>query len=378
MNPLVAPGPPLTAEQASIFSRHLLLSQLGEIAQRRLLAARVAVVGAGGLGSPALLYLAAAGVGVLGIIDDDEVEASNLHRQIIHGSADVGRSKIDSASERLRALTPNLVISTHHQRLDSGNAADILSGYDLVLDGTDNFATRYAVSDACASLGIPLVWGSVLGFDAQMSVFWPGGGGPTLRDLFPVPPAAGTVPSCAEAGVLGSVTGQVGSVMATEAIKLITGVGEPLIGRVLTLNALDQRWREVPLRPAPSASTAVRPSGSAVGESPAASSCAAGNCDSISVLALRELQAQQPVVLVDVRNPDEVAAGKIPGALTIPVPLLLTEGGRARLPRERQLVAYCQVGPRAQQAVMALADAGFAALWLEGGYPAWESAQVTS
>lgn len=254
MDPLVEPGPPLTAEQAETYARHLLLPQLGELAQRRLLAARVAVVGAGGLGSPSLLYLAAAGVGTLGIIDDDVVDLSNLQRQVLHGRADVGRSKLDSAADRLRALAPDVRIEPHPERLTPANAVEILRGYDLVLDGTDTFETRYAVADACAELGVPLVWASVLGFDAQISVFWPdqeaAPATPGLRDLFPQPPAPGTVPSCADAGVLGSLTGQVGSVMATEAIKLITGAGEPLLGRLVVIDALRARHDVLPLVPA--------------------------------------------------------------------------------------------------------------------------------
>lgn len=366
--PLVEPGPPLTAAQTQRYARHLLLPQLGEIAQRRLLAARVCVVGAGGLGSPVLLYLAAAGVGTLGIVDDDRVDLSNLQRQVVHGDADVGRSKLDSATDRLRALAPDLTIEPHPERLLPGTAVELLRGYDLVLDGTDTFETRYAVADACAELGVPLVWGSVLGFDAQVSVFWPAHpGGTTLRDLFPEPPPPGTVPSCAEAGVLGSLTGQVGSVMATEAIKLITGVGEPLLGRVLVLDALAQRWSEVPLRPrgAPTAANDGLTARAAVPPP-------APRAPTIDVDGLRSRLADgEDLTLLDVRDSDEVAAGAIPGALHVPLVEVLTETGRERVPRTGTVVVYCKAGPRSERAAADLRSHGVDALSLVGGFPAW-------
>lgn len=370
MEPLVEPGPPLTAEQAETYSRHLLLPQLGEEAQRRLLAARVCVVGAGGLGSPVLLYLAAAGVGTLGVVDDDVVDRSNLQRQVLHGVADVGRAKLESAFERLRAIAPDVSLIGHRERLTAANAVEILDGYDLVIDGTDTFETRYAVADACAALGVPLVWGSVLGFDAQISVFWPqAAGGATLRDLFPTPPPAGSVPSCGEAGVLGALTGQVGSTMATEAVKLITGVGEPLIGRVLVLDALRQRWTEVPLRArAAPAAQAPTPSPAA----PAASPFARPEVPVIDAAELRALlEGDAPVTVLDVREPVEVAAGSIPGALHVPLARLLTEAGRTAVPREGTIVAYCKAGPRSERAAALLRADGRDAVSLAGGFPAW-------
>ncbi|WP_420111667.1 ThiF family adenylyltransferase [Pseudactinotalea sp.] len=369
MEPLGRPGPPLTAEQAERFSRHLLLPQLGEIAQRRLLAARVCVMGAGGLGSPALLYLAAAGVGTLGIVDDDAVDTTNLQRQVLHGAADVGRSKLDSATERLHAISPDLQIEPHSERLTPANATDILRGYDLVLDGTDTFETRYAVSDACAELGIPLVWGSVLAFDAQISVFWPTSpGGVTLRDLFPDPPPPGSVPSCAEAGVLGSLTGQVGSVMATEAIKLITGVGEPLLGRLLVLDGLAQRWTEVPLRPRDRAQNLP----AAAAPAPAAAAAP----DAMDSAQVRQAIARgETITFLDVREPFELTSGAIPGSVHVPLAPVMTEAGRAAIPREGIVVAYCRVGPRAELAAAQLRGVGIEARWLKGGYPAWIAAE---
>ncbi|MDD9205617.1 ThiF family adenylyltransferase, partial [Georgenia sp. 10Sc9-8] len=253
--PLVPPGSPLRRDQVERYSRHLLLEQLGETGQRRLLAARVLVVGAGGLGSPILQYLAAAGVGTIGVVDSDVVDSTNLQRQVIHAHDDVGRPKVDSAAEHVRALNPDVAVERHHLHLDATNARTVIAGYGLVLDGTDNFPTRYLVNDVCADLGLPLVWGSILRFDAQVSVFWSRPPAPesgvTLRDLFPVPPPPGTTPSCGQAGVLGAMCGQVGSLMAAEAVKLIAGAGRPLLGRVAVLDVLGARWSEVPLRPRP-------------------------------------------------------------------------------------------------------------------------------
>ncbi|PFG36771.1 molybdopterin/thiamine biosynthesis adenylyltransferase [Flavimobilis soli] len=251
--PLVAVGPPLTPDDVERFSRHLLLAGFGEEAQRRVRNARVCVLGAGGLGSPAISYLVAAGVGTLGVVDDDVVALSNLQRQVLHRTEDVGTPKTRSAARAARALDPSVDVVLHEVRLTEANADEILRDYDVVLDGTDSFDTRYLVSDACARLGLPVVWASVLQMDAQVSVFWadaPDDRGLTLRDLFPEPPAPGTVPSCSQAGVLGAMCGQVGSLMATEAIKLVAGIGDVLLGRVLVIDALRSRWTEVPLLPA--------------------------------------------------------------------------------------------------------------------------------
>ena len=245
--PLVPPGPELSAAERTRYARHLLLPDLGLEGQRRLRAARVLVVGAGGLGSPALLYLAAAGVGTIGVVDDDVVEATNLQRQVVHGVADVGRAKVDSAAESVAAISPETVVVRHRDRLDAVTAMDVLADYDLVLDGADNFPTRYLVGDACARLGIPHVWGSVYRFDGQVSVWW-AGEGPCYACVFPSQPPPDAVPSCAVGGVLGAVCASVGAVMATEAVKLVTGIGEVLVGRLLVHDALRQTWDAVPVR----------------------------------------------------------------------------------------------------------------------------------
>ena len=369
MIPLVAPGPPLTTEQTARASRHLLLPGIGVEGQRRLRAARVLVVGAGGLGAPVLQYLAAAGIGTLGVVDDDVVDVSNLQRQVIHGTPDVGRLKVDSAVDAIAALDPTVRVETFPVRLTSENAAEILAGFDLVVDGTDNFPTRYLVSDACERLGLPVVWGSVLRFDAQVSVFWsrpPAGPGVTLRDLFPTPPAPDEVPSCAEAGVVGALCGQVGSVLATEVVKLVTGVGEPLLGRVLVIDALRARWSEVPLvgpprRPVPD-DAAVTDADVPDDRVPTISA---------EALALRLADPADPLVLIDVREPAEAAQASIPGARLVPLGRVMDGSGVADIPRDREVVVHCAVGGRSQVAAEVLRAAGIPATNLTGGIQAW-------
>lgn len=380
--PLVAPGPPLTAEERARYSRHLLLPAIGDEGQRRLRAARVLVVGAGGLGAPVLQYLAAAGVGRLGIVDDDVVDVTNLQRQVVHGHADVGRPKVDSAADAVRALDPGVAVVAHRVRLTAQNA-DLLADYDLVVDGADNFPTRYLVNDACVRLGLPEVWGSVLRFDAQVGVFWgrPPEGWPVepvqLRDVFPEPPPEGSVPSCAAAGVLGALCGQVGSLMATEAIKLITGAGRVLLGRLAVLDALAGTWREVPLRrsadPGPGGDTA----GMAADHTPAPGSpvpaAPAPTSDVLREVTPRELVrllADDAVTLLDVREPAERTIVTIPGAdLPIPLGELPTRVGE--VPADRPVVVYCRSGVRSATAGRYLAGLGYDVANLAGGVLAW-------
>ena len=371
--PLVEPGPPLSASESERYARHLILPEIGVAGQRRLRRARVLVVGAGGLGSPALLYLAAAGVGTIGVVDADSVDATNLQRQVVHGDADVGRPKVDSARDRILALNPGVEVRTHPVRLTAGNALEILRGYDVVLDGADNFPTRYLVDDACALLGIPDVWGSILGFDGQVGVFW-APHGPTYRELFPSPPVPGTVPSCAEGGVLGALCATVGSVMATEAVKLICGAGEPLVGRLLVVDALGGRWRTLAVR----APEQRRPVTELVdydafcGTGPAQET--AGR--EVDAAALARMLADRAAgggdfVLVDVREPHERAIVTIPGAVGVPLaeleadPLAVGADGR-------RVVLYCRSGARAARGLAALHAAGRTdAVHLAGGVLAW-------
>ena len=248
--PLVSPADDLTVDEVRRYSRHLIIPDVGKTGQRRLKNAKVLVVGAGGLGSPALLYLAAAGVGTLGVIDFDVVDESNLQRQIIHGQSDIGRPKAVSAMESIREVNPLVNVVLHEERLDSDNAMQIFEPYDLIVDGTDNFATRYLVNDACVLLGKPYVWGSIYRFDGQASVFW-AEHGPCYRCLYPEPPPPGMVPSCAEGGVLGVLCATIGSLQVNEAIKVITGIGEPLAGRLMIYDALDMTYRPVKVRKDP-------------------------------------------------------------------------------------------------------------------------------
>ncbi len=386
--PLVEPGPELSRDQIHRYARHLLIPAVGMLGQRRLRAAHVAVLGAGGLGAPALLYLAAAGVGRLTIIDDDVVDVTNLQRQVIHPDASVGRPKIESAAEAVRALNPSVEVVTHGVRLTLSNAADLFGDADLVLDGTDNFETRYAVNDACAALGLPYVWASVYRTQAQVSLFWSAPPEPfegvDLRDLFPVPPAPGTVPSCGDAGVLGALTGQVGSLMAAEAVKLICGVGEPLLGRVVFLDLLATTMTQIPLRPRRRDSAAVVPASGASGPTCAAFDANATLAPPDAVFALvspselaMELASDTPPVVLDVREPAEVEIAAIGGSVRIPLGSLLLDPGlalAAGIAPDADLVVHCKVQPRAEAAVPALAGAGFTRIRvLAGGMLAWIS-----
>lgn len=359
--PLVTPGPDLTPAQLARYSRHLLVPGMGIDAQRRLLAARVAVVGAGGLGSPIIAYLAAAGVGHLTVIDDDVVDSSNLQRQIIHRDDALGTSKAHSAARFATGLNPDVTVDALEIRITPDTARDVLDGHHLVLDGADNFPTRYAVSDACADLGLPAVWGAVLRFDAQVSCFVPGvPDAVTLRDLYPFPPRPEDVPSCAEAGVLGALAGQVGSIMAAEAIKLICGIGAPLVGRILLIDALSQRTREVPLRPT---ADAPLPEPSPEGR------------PTFRILSVEEVAAILPdpdrPTLLDVREPAEHALGTLPGSLPVPLADVLSWVDLSGLP-VGPVVVYCTTGPRARRAAAHLRALGHTDVRLmDGGMSAW-------
>lgn len=377
--PLVAPGPDLTRAELERYARHLTLPGIGPLGQRRLKNARVLVVGAGGLGAPALQYLAAAGVGTLGIVDDDVVAVSNLQRQVVHRTADVGRPKADSAAEAVTALNPLVRVRTHPCRLTADNAVEIVGQYDLVLDGADNFATRYVVADAAALTGVPCVWGSILRFEGQVSVFW-AGHGPTYRDLYPEAPPDGEVPSCAEGGVFGMLPATLGSVMVTEAVKLITGTGEPLLGRVLLHDALAMTWRELRLAPDPGAAPVTE-----VAEPEAVRALAGDGADPSEILGAAELarllerrgRGEAAFVLVDVREDWERELVAIPGAVPVPLQQLLERGPDALPPEARgaDLVLHCKAGARSATALAALrpyyAGREERIRHLEGGVLAW-------
>ena len=371
--PLVEPAEELSVEEIARYSRHLIIPDVGVPGQKRLKNAKVLVVGAGGLGSPALLYLAAAGVGTLGILDFDVVDESNLQRQVIHGVSDLGKSKALSAKESVAEINPLVNVILHEERLDSDNALDIFRPYDLILDGTDNFATRYLVNDAAVLLGKPYVWGSIYRFEGQVSVFWDEHG-PNYRDLYPVPPPPGMVPSCAEGGVLGVLCASIGSVMVTEAIKLITGIGESLLGRLMVYDALEMSYRTIKIRKDPKAEpiTQLIDYDEFCGVvSDEAQQAVVGS--TITAADLKEmLDAGKDPYLVDVREPVEYEIVKIPGGVLIPKDRILSGEALAELPQDKPLVLYCKTGVRSAEALAAVKAAGFRdAVHVQGGVTAW-------
>jgi sulfur-carrier protein adenylyltransferase/sulfurtransferase len=375
--PLVEPARELSRDEVARYSRHLIIPDLGVDGQKRLKNARVLVIGAGGLGAPTLLYLAAAGVGTIGIVDFDVVDESNLQRQIIHGVADVGRSKAQSARDSILAINPLVQVRLHEFRLDAGNAVNLFNEYDLIVDGTDNFATRYLVNDAAVLAGKPYVWGSIYRFEGQVSVFWedaPDGLGLNYRDLYPEPPPPGMVPSCAEGGVLGIICASIASVMGTEAIKLITGVGEPLLGRLMVYDALEMSYRTITIRkdPATPKVTELIDYEQFCGVvSEDAAEAATGS--TITPGELRELlDSGKKLALIDVREPVEWDIVHIDGAQLIPQSLINSGEGLAKLPQDRTPVLYCKTGVRSAEALAAVKKAGFSdAVHLQGGIVAW-------
>ena len=365
----------LTSRERQRYSRHLLLPEVGEEGQRRLKAARVLCVGAGGLGSPAALYLAAAGVGTLGLVDFDVVDFSNLQRQIIHGTGDVGRSKLASAQAKIEALNPEVHVETFDAHFSVANAKTLVEAFDVVLDGTDNFPARYLVNDACVMYCRPNAWGSIFRFEGQASVF-AAPGGPCYRCLHPEPPPAGLVPSCAEAGVLGVLPGVIGTIQATEALKLILGIGEPLIGRFLVYDALKMRFRELKLPKDPDCPVCgVRPTITTLKESAAA--CAApekgdrsGFLEMTVTDLKRRMDAGDAPFILDVREPSEAAICSIPGSRLIPLGELPRRLGE--LDPAAEIVVHCKSGGRSARAVSLLLDKGFAhPSNLTGGILSW-------
>jgi adenylyltransferase/sulfurtransferase len=377
--PLVEPAETLTIDEVRRYSRHLIIPDVAMAGQKRLKNARVLCIGAGGLGSPALMYLAAAGVGTLGIIDFDVVDESNLQRQIIHGQRDIGRSKAQSARDSVLEINPLVTVNLHEQRLDAANVMEIFADYDLLVDGTDNFATRYLVNDACVLLHKPYVWGSIYRFDGQASVFW-ADHGPCYRCLYPEPPPPGMVPSCAEGGVLGVLCGSVGAIQVTEAIKLLTGIGEPLLGSLMVYDALEMEYRKIKVRKDPDCAVC--------GEHPTvtelidyeafcgvvsdeAQQAAIGS--TITAAELKDLlDSDKPVYLVDVREPAEFEIVSIPGATLIPKDEILRGDALASLPQDKQIVMYCKTGVRSAETLAAVKNAGFQdAVHVQGGVTAW-------
>jgi adenylyltransferase/sulfurtransferase len=383
---LVEPADELTVDEVRRYSRHLIIPDVGMTGQKRLKNAKVLVIGAGGLGSPALLYLAAAGVGTLGIAEFDEVDESNLQRQVIHGQSDVGKSKAQSAKESIAETNPYVDVVVHEERLDNDNVFRVFEGYDLIVDGTDNFATRYMVNDAAYFLGIPYVWGSIYRFDGQASVFAPtlAEEAPCYRCLYPEPPPPGMVPSCAEGGVLGVLCASVGSIQVNEAIKLLTGIGEPLVGKLMIYDALEMEYRKLRVRKDPDCALC--------GENPTvtglidydtfcgavseeAADAAAGSTISVTQLEhmLKEREeGARDFVLVDVREPNEFEINRIPGSVLIPKGDFLNGSALEQLPSDKQVVMHCKTGVRSAETLAIVKGAGYAdAVHVGGGVVAW-------
>ncbi len=377
--PLVDPAPDLSVDEVRRYSRHLIIPDVAMDGQKRLKNAKVLAVGAGGLGSPVLMYLAAAGVGTLGIVDFDTVDESNLQRQIIHGQSDIGRSKAESAADTINEINPYVKVVQHTDRLEADNVLDLFSDYDLIVDGTDNFATRYLVNDACVLLGKPYVWGSIYRFDGQASVFW-SEHGPCYRCLYPEPPPPGMVPSCAEGGVLGVLCASIGAVQATEAIKVLTGVGESLVGRLQVYDALEATWRTIKVRKDPECPLC--------GKNPTITElidyeefCGVVSDDAAraakgSTITANELKTMLDrgvdIHLVDVREPAEYQIVKIPGSVLIPKDEILSGRALSQLPQDKPVVMYCKSGVRSAETLAAVQAAGFSdAVHVQGGVTAW-------
>ncbi len=382
------PLPQLSSDEVRRYSRHLILSEVGMDGQRALKAAKVLCIGAGGLGSPAAMYLAAAGVGTIGLVDFDVVDLSNLQRQLLHGTPDVGRSKLASAKDKIQALNPNVHVETHEVALSSANALDLFRPYDVILDGTDNFPTRYLVNDACVLLGKPNAYGSIFRFEGQASVFATKGG-PCYRCLYPEPPPPGLVPSCAEAGVLGVLPGIIGTIQATEAIKLILGNGEPLIGRFLIYDALRMRFRELKLRRDPDCPVCgdhptVRElidyeqfcgmTGGVTAPAPEAKPEPESTGAMTTEITPKELKAAlergDDLVVVDVREPQEYQIARIEGSVLIPLGEIPQR--HAEIDRDKIVVCQCRSGVRSAKAAAFLRSVGFPrVLNLTGGILRW-------
>ena len=385
--PLVTPGPALSGDEVRRYSRHLIIPDVAMAGQQRMMNAKVLCVGAGGLGSPALMYLAAAGIGTLGIVEFDTVDESNLQRQIIHGQSDIGKSKALSAKEKIAEINPFVNVILHETRLDNSNVMEIFSQYDIIVDGTDNFATRYLVNDACVLLKKPYVWGSIYRFDGQASVFW-AEYGPCYRCLYPEPPPPGMVPSCAEGGVLGVLCATIGSIQTTEAIKVLTGVGEPLIGSLMVYDALDMTFRKIKVRKDPNCplcstnprQTALLPDYEAFCGVLSEAAAEASTGSTITVQELKtKIDAHEDYYLIDVREPSEFDIVRIPTSHLIPKQGFIDGSVLATLPQDKPIILHCKSGVRSAECLAILKSAGFAdASHVSGGVVAWAKQIDTS
>ena len=371
--PLVNPGPALSAQQARRYSRQIVIPQIQESGQERIRNAKVLCIGAGGLGSPALMYLAAAGVGTIGIVDFDTVDETNLHRQVLFGQSDIGKKKVDVAKSKIEESNPLVSVTTYPVRINPSNVLEIMAGYDIVIDATDNFATRYLINDAAVLLNKPYVWGSVNRFDGQAAVFW-SSLGPCYRCLHPEPPAPGTVQNCADAGVLGVLCASIASIQVNEVIKAITGIGELQIGKLMIYEALEAEHSKIDIHKNPLCVMC--------GENPTQVSllenyesfCGVASAPEISVEDLKKkFAANDDFILIDVREPDEFASSRIPGSVLIPKAHFFDATALDLLPRDKEIILHCRSGVRSAHCLAIIQGAGFMnSRHLGGGILAWE------
>jgi len=371
--PLVNPGPALSAQQARRYSRQIVIPQIQASGQERIGNAKVLCIGAGGLGSPALMYLAAAGVGTIGIVDFDTVDETNLHRQVLFGQSDIGKKKVDVAKSKIEESNPLVSVTTYPVRINPSNVLEIMAGYDIVIDATDNFATRYLINDAAVLLNKPYVWGSVNRFDGQAAVFW-SSLGPCYRCLHPEPPAPGTVQNCADAGVLGVLCASIASIQVNEVIKAITGIGELQIGKLMIYEALEAEHSKIDIHKNPLCVIC--------GENPTQVSllenyesfCGVASAPEISVEDLKKkFAANDDFILIDVREPDEFASSRIPGSVLIPKAHFFDATALDLLPRDKEIILHCRSGVRSAHCLAIIQGAGFMnSRHLGGGILAWE------
>ena len=371
--PLVNPGPALSAQQARRYSRQIVIPQIQASGQERIGNAKVLCIGAGGLGSPALMYLAAAGVGTIGIVDFDTVDETNLHRQVLYGNSDIGKKKVDVAKSKIEESNPLVSVTTYPVRINPSNVLEIMAGYDIVIDATDNFATRYLINDAAVLLNKPYVWGSVNRFDGQAAVFW-SSLGPCYRCLHPEPPAPGTVQNCADAGVLGVLCASIASIQVNEVIKAITGIGELQIGKLMIYEALEAEHSKIDIHKNPLCVMC--------GENPTQVSllenyesfCGVASAPEISVEDLKKkFAANDDFILIDVREPDEFASSRIPGSVLIPKAHFFDATALDLLPRDKEIILHCRSGVRSAHCLAIIQGAGFMnSRHLGGGILAWE------
>ena len=371
--PLVNPGPALSGEQTRRYSRQIVIPQIQASGQERIRNAKVLCIGAGGLGSPALMYLAAAGVGTIGIVDFDTVDETNLHRQILYGQSDIGKKKVEVARTKIQESNPLVTVNTYPVRIATTNVLEIMTDYDIIIDATDNFATRYLINDAAVLLNKPYVWGSVNRFDGQAAIFW-SSLGPCYRCLHPTPPAPGTVQNCAEAGVLGVLCASIASIQVNEVIKAITGIGELQIGKLMIYEALEAEYSKIDIHKNPQCVIC--------GENPTQvnllenyeSFCGVASAPEISVEDLKKkFAANDDFILIDVREPEEFASSRIPGSVLIPKAAFFDATALDRLPRDKEIILHCRSGVRSAHCLAIIQGAGFMnSRHLSGGILAWE------